>query len=238
MKDWVQKLKELQDKDIQINKLNQQIESVPEEKKKAQDALEQEKAALQQAKTKMQNIQKEIQKVENDIEDVKQKQNDFKKKSTMIKDNNEYRAALHQIEECSNRVSELEDRQLQLMDDLEEARKEYTEEQQAEEAAEKRTEQLLNDLDTRKAKCEEQLEKFQQERAEIVKQVAEDPLSKYERMIESRKKSSRDLQVFCEIREDTCTYCNMAVPAQAKMDARKGAVTICPYCNVMLYIDE
>ena len=238
MKEWVEKLKELQNKDIQINKLNQQIASVPQEKKKAKDALENEKATLQQAKTKMQNIQKEMQKVENDIADMEQKQNDFKKKSMMIKDNNEYRAALQQIEECSNRISELEDRQLQLMDELEDAKKEYAKEQQAEEAAEKRTEQLINDLDTRKAKCEEQLEKFKQERAEIAQHVTEEPLNKYERMIESRKKSGRDLTVFCEIREDTCTYCNMSVPAQAKMDARKGSITICPYCNVMLYIDE
>lgn len=238
MKEWAQKLLDLQNKDIQINKLERQLASVPEEKEKVEKSLEDERKRVEAARQEVFNKEKEIKNAENDIASLEQKQDDFRKKSTMIKDNDEYRAALRQIEDCDHRISELEDLQLEIMEQLEAAKSRLREEKKALSAEEKRAEELLQDLDKRAENCQTQLEKCRRERQEVAAEVDKTALQRYERMLAGRKRSGGNLAVFTAIQEGNCSSCHMEIPAQVKTDANKGQMAICPYCNAMLYSEE
>lgn len=238
MIDWVEKLLSLQEKDNRIAKLREQVQSVPEEKQKATDTLNEAETGLSTAKTAVQNCEKAIKTVELDIETINTKRMDFEAKSTMIKDNSDYRAALHQIETCKNSVAEIEERELVLMEGLEAARRRYKEALKAEEALEKRIDQVMRDLDTRLQNCTAQLDKLQAQRQELLTDIPSDVARRYERMLNSRRANNPEAIAFAAVRNDTCMSCHMTVTPQTRTNASKGLVCTCSNCGVLLYFDS
>ncbi|MFO7821364.1 MAG: hypothetical protein R6V56_04845 [Lentisphaeria bacterium] len=235
MQEWAENLLKLQENDLRMDKLQQQIDTVPKEKAEAQQLLQNELDALQSARNHVQELQKAIKNVEIDIDSNKEKQRDFEKKSTMIKDNNDYRAALQQIDTCKTKISNLEDQQLEYMQELEEAREKAAKENKAKEVAEKRVNDMLSDLDKRAQKCEEQISKLRERSEELAAQVPSQPLRKYKRLRTSRLNNNSNPEVFVEVKDTTCMSCHMNVPPQVKTNARKGMLEQCPQCNAMLY---
>mgnify|MGYP006302475137 CR=1 len=235
MQEWAEKLQALQETDLRCDKLQQQIDAVPKEKEEAETLLRNERDALTAAKDQVANVKKAIKSVEIDIDTVKERQRDFESKSTMIKDNDEYRAALHQIETCKKKIAELEDKELQHMEKLEEAKSQLEDEKKVEDAAEKRIAEMLADLDKRAENCRAQVEKLQAKRKELAEEVPDKMLREYERRRKSKLRSGGNAQVFVEVKDSTCMSCHMAVPPQVKTNARKGMLEQCPQCGAMLY---
>ncbi len=236
--EWIEKLLKLQDIDLRIIKLRRQIEAVPEEKKQAEKELRENEENLEKAKQAVADNEKAIKKVESDIESLKAKERDFAAKSTMIKDNQEYRAALHQIEECKNKVSSLEDKELELMESLETARAQLEKEKKEYDAAAKRTRQMVDDLDLRARNCQERIAKFESEREAYRQAVPADKLNRYDRILQSPPGRAGRPPLVPVGRNNMCGGCRMNVPAQARIDAANGALSTCPNCGVMLYYDE
>lgn len=235
MQDWVEKLLALQENDLRIDKLQQQIDAVPREKADAQKIMQEELDALQTARDRVTQLQKSIKHVELDIETTRDKQRDFEQKSTMIKDNDEYKAAMHQIDGCKNKIAALEDQQLEYMEELEAARAELAEEKKTKDAAEKRVNEMIADLDQRATNCEAQLSTLREKREALRSEVPDNILRKYERLRASRLQNGSNPEVFVEVKDSTCMSCHMSVPPQVKTNARKGMLEQCPQCNAMLY---
>ncbi len=238
MHEWVEKALALQDKDIRIAKLEDQIKSVPLEKQKAQAMLGEADARLAAAKKFLQDEQKAIKSLEIEVEDLNQKRRDFEAKSTMIKDNTEYRAAMHQIETCRAKVQGLEDKELVLMEALERAREDLAREKQLHDATAQRVEQMIADLDTRQKNCGAQLEKLYADRQELAAGIPQAVVGKYKRILANRRGNGQEPLVFAPIRGYNCGYCHMNIPPQVRMDAIKGQITTCPQCGVLLYSEE
>jgi predicted nucleic acid-binding Zn-ribbon protein len=237
MHEWVEKVLIVQDKDGRIRKLQDQIQSVPVEKKKAQASLADADAALAAAKESVITAEKAIKNLEIEVESLEDKRRDFATKSMMIKDNDEYRAALHQMETCRNKVRELEDQELIFMEQLENAREQLKMERREHDAAKQRVEQLVADLDTRLQNCTAQMEKLRAERETCIAEVPADIASRYERILASRNNSGHEPVVLAPISGYNCGYCHMNIPPQIRMDASKGQLVSCPNCSVLLYFE-
>jgi len=138
MHDWVQRVLELQEKDLRIAKLEDQVASVPQEKAKATSALAEAHVAVVAAKAAMMDKEKAIKSLEIEVDTIETRRRDFEAKSTMIKDNDDYRAALVQIDTCHRLVQDLEDQELTLMEELEAARETLRAERKGEEADDRR----------------------------------------------------------------------------------------------------
>jgi predicted nucleic acid-binding Zn-ribbon protein len=238
MHDWVEKALELQDKDLRIARLEDQVKAVPAEKARAEAMLHGAEEALQAAKAKVTDEQKAIKHLEIEVDTVNDKRRDFEAKSTMIKDNDDYKAALHQIETCKKMVSDLEDRELVLMEALEEARTELETAKKDYAAAENRVTQVIADLDTREQNCRAQLEKLTQARKDALAEIPKSVAGRYSRLHQSRRGNGQEPLVLAPIRSYNCGFCHMDVPPQIRMDASKGQVVSCPQCGVLLYSEE
>ena len=237
MHDWVDKALVVQEKDLRIHKLQEQIRSVPVEKEKALAGLSRADAELAAAKELVLSEEKAIKSLEIEVDSLEAKQRDFQTKSMMIKDNNEYRAAMHQIESCRDKIREMEDRELALMEQLEEARRHLQSARQQHAAAKQRVEQLLADLDTRLKNCTEQMEKLQSERGGALAQLPAEIAAKYERILASRRNNLNEHLVLAPVTGYNCGYCHMNVTPQIRMDASKGQLVTCPNCSVILYTE-
>lgn len=236
MQDWMQNLLTLQEKDLRIAAIEAQVRAVPGEKKKATDEVKAEEAAVATAKEQVQTAQKTIKSMELEVEGIRTKMQDFLSKSAMIKNNDEYRAALHQIETCKQHIAEFEDRQLTAMEELDQAKRVQDAENKKLAAARERVTGVVKDLDTRLDVSQQELEKAKQERAGLVTGIPEEALRRYDRIRTTRL--SNDVRTLVPIRNGACDACHMSVTAQIRVNANKAQVAACPNCGRLLYIEE
>ncbi|OPZ30436.1 MAG: putative zinc ribbon domain protein [Lentisphaerae bacterium ADurb.BinA184] len=246
MQPWVASLLAVQDLDTRLIRLRAQIDSVPAERKRAQAVAAEAAAAVAVAKQALADEEKGLKSLDLDIQTIEAKRREFETKTAMIKNNTEYKAALEQIASWRRQIRELEDRQLVLMEQIEAARQSLERTRQEGEAAARRAEQMVADLETRAANCTAQMAKLQEERARHAAAVPAATMRKYDRLMGSRLKSGKKAVAFAAVRDDEhdglrdylCGYCHMKVPPQIRMNALKGLEVACPNCAVLLYQDD
>jgi predicted nucleic acid-binding Zn-ribbon protein len=238
MQDWTASLKAIQDKDLRVARLQAQVNAVPTEKTKAKATLAEAENAVSSAKKALLDVEKSIKMLEIEVESIEAKRRDFESKSLMIKDNTEYKAAMHQIETCREQVRKLEDEELALMEQLETARSRLDAEKKRFEAVQKRTNQLLEDLDRRLNACQAQKQKLESDRGTLLNEVPRDISRMYERLLASRRHAGREPIGFAPIEDSSCSCCHMNIPPQIRVNALKGQKVNCPQCSVLLYVDD
>lgn len=238
MHDWVEQLLNVQDIDLRMGQLQEQIDSVPGEKREVESLLSDATDAAAQAKTDVQEKEKELKKLEIEAETEETHRRDFQAKSTMIKSNDEYKAAMHQIEVTSMRIDKLEERQLIVMEELEALRVVLRDRDEDLAAAKARVEELQADLDTRARNCAAALERLKQKRGPAAAAVPAASLSRYERIRSSRRANRSDRRILVPVRDGVCDRCRMNVTAQTRVNARKGQLVSCENCGVLLYAED
>jgi len=238
MDDWVTKLLDLQDKDLRIAKLEEQVRSAPAEKKRVGRILEDAEAAVADVKKTRQVQQTRLKELEIEAETLRAKMRDFQSKSALIKNNDEYRAAMAQIDGCRAQISEIEDRELAVMEELELSRADLQQCGKERDAAKARVVEMLADIDARVASSTTQLEKLCGERDPVAAGISAEILQRYERLRKNSRRKLSDARAFVPIRDNVCDGCHMNVTAQTRMNARKGVMVSCEMCGALLYWEE
>lgn len=238
MTEWVESLLALQEVDLRIAKLEQQLDSAPGERAEVEASLQAAEAELQAARAELQEEEKALKTFELEADSVRARMRDFQQKSTMIKSNEDYRAALAQIEGCDQQIRDLEDKELVLMEQIEEARQGLEERNRELQATQARVREMLVDLDTRVDNCTSELERLHGQRQTAAAAADRATAKRYERLRRGIRKTSHDRRVLVPIRENVCDRCHMNVIAQIRMDARKGQVVSCENCGAMLYWED
>jgi len=235
MHEWVDKLLALQDRDLRIAKLAEQIATEPGDRAKVKSMLEGAQTALADAKAQLQESEKALKGLEIKVDTIRQKMMDFQSKSILIKNNEEYRAAMTQINGCKKQIEDIEDDELVVMEEMEQGRSSLTAKKKEFKAAESRVAEMIADLDTRLENCGAQIEKLRAGRAELLSEVEPSIAKRYDRLIKKPTRGGRSRRVLVPILEDVCDRCHMNVIAQIRMNARKGMVAACENCGAMLY---
>lgn len=238
MHEWMQNLLTLQERDVRMAQIEAQLKAVPGDKQKAEAELKAEEQLTAAAKDAVKTAEKAIKALELDAESIRTRMRDFQSKSAMIKNNEEYKAALHQVEVCKQQIGEIEDRELKAMEDLERAKHALVLEEKKVAAARQRIAEVLADLDTRARNCKQEVDKMAAARAELLNAVPEDVRARYERVRTSRAHQDPNHRAFVGIRNGTCGGCHMNVQAQLRVNALKGQLAACANCGRLLYVEE
>lgn len=231
----LEKLLSIQDKDIRIFNLRKQINSVPEEKKKISEILTLGEDRYAKVKQEVIGIEKEIKSVEIEIAAKKEKKNALQAKSNEIKKNEEYKAFLNEVKDFDQKISVLEDSQLELWEKLEVSKSKLAAEKKGCDAAKARVEAAIKDFDIRNSNCNNQIEIVLQERSQFEKEVASELLQAYERITHT---SARDLvfrKGIVPLQQENCGGCNLKVTPQIKTSVRKGEFVTCENCGTILF---
>jgi predicted nucleic acid-binding Zn-ribbon protein len=237
MQDWVQKLLAVQELDLRLDKLREQMASVPEELAKVEHMLHADEAEMATAKDGLKTIEKALKDLELDAEGLRAKKADFQTKSALIRSNEEYRAALHQIEQCNKLIADLEDKELVIMEKLEAARGAVAVAARKVEATKARAREMTADLETRRANAKAQIDKLLAERAPTLAGIPPETIRRYDRLRASPARiSSADRRALVPVRDGICCdRCRMNLTAQTRMNARKGMAVACENCGTMLF---
>jgi predicted nucleic acid-binding Zn-ribbon protein len=233
----MQSLLELQDRDMRMAKIEAMVRSVPAEKAAVEGELKTAEAALLAAKEGVRNAEKAIKAIELEIETIRGKMRDFQTKTATIKKNDEYQAALHQIETCKKQIAAQEELQMTAMEALEAAKGAFAAEEKVMAGAKQRVAGMLGDLETRFKNCSAELERMRGVRREILGGVPAEFQQRYERLRASKFGGVN--RVLVPIRANgSCDGCRMNVTAQIRVNAAKSQLATCSNCGRILYIED
>jgi len=240
MQEWVGKLLAVQEIDLRLDKLREQVASVPEDRQKVARMVHADEEQLAQAKTALKEVEKALKELEIEADGLRARKADFQTKSALIKSNEEYRAALLQIEQCDKLIAHLEDRELEVMERLEAARNGVAAATKSLDGAKARAAEMDADLQTRLGNSKVQIDKLAAERAPALAGIAPDIIRRYERLRASPARIHHaDRRALVPVREGVCCdRCRMNVTAQTRMNARKGQPVLCEHCGTMLYHED
>lgn len=220
----------LQDKDRKISKLRREIRDIPVRKADIEKQLSGAKARLEAAREELKQIASGLKQLE--IEDASRREKiaKYKQQQMEARTNEQYRAFLQEIAAEEKAISGLEDRELELMDRAETARKQIAEREADlnEETGGVAEEQEM--LDTRLKEAQADLQALLDDRNRHAAGIDPSLKAKYERLFANKG----DFAVV-EVEKDHCGGCHMKLPPQVVNDALNPAkLVICNFCGRML----
>lgn len=220
----------LQQKDRKIAKLEREIKDIPARKADVETQLDQAKAKLAAAREAQMQVQSDLKQLEVEVESHKEKITRYKQQQMEAKTNDQYRALLIEVANEEKAVSDLEDREIELMQNLEDSKKSIDERQaelnEEEEGIRDEQEMLAERLE----EVQEDLAAQKEKRARLAAEVDPVLLSRYERIFANK----RDFAVV-HVENGHCRGCNMKLPPQVVNDAINPAKLVaCNYCGRML----
>jgi hypothetical protein len=234
MQEWAQALVDLQELDIQAAKIEQELSAIPAKQAELEKLFSSEQKALDEAQSALKALELNIRGLENEINVNLEKKRTFQSKTILIKNNEEYKAALLQIEMCDKVISDLEDKQLEAMEGLEKAKADVAAMKKMRDNARRRADGVNAEFQELKANCEAKLAEMKPEREELAKHVEPELLAQYERQRNSRN-ASRTTPCVVPVMEGKCGRCRMRLTPQHCQNALAGHKVNCPICGAILY---
>jgi uncharacterized protein len=231
MQQIIEKLLILQDRDRRILRIREQLARVQPERQTFLDKDAAAQAGLDAVKTKSKHVESDRKKLELEVDSKKQQIERYALQQFQTKKNEEYRALAHEIDTCKADIARLEDGQLELMEQAEVLQKEAAAAVRQADEARKAAEQQVRELAAREQHLREELATLESNRNELTKDIDEQPLRRYERVLHHKGDS-----VVVGIEHGVCGGCHMRFPTQLVVTCQAGQEMVtCPNCGRILY---
>jgi len=227
----VEKLLILQERDSRIADIRFAVASIPKELAAREAELGVLRKALETKKSRAREIEAECKTLENKVLSLKERITKCKTQQLQTRKNEEYAALAHEIESAEKQISILEDRELELMEELDSLQPMLHEADAAfREGAKKNTEQIAG-IEKKRATLSAQLAELEETRSKLTQGLDEELLNLYERLFRSKGGSA-----VVELVQCICTGCHMRVPQHIVVETRSGkSIVQCPHCGRILF---
>lgn len=231
MLESIEKLLLLQERDRQITQLEAELANIEPQRRLAIQALESVKNNLESLKSQVKKLEAERNQLELEVNTRKQLIEKYSFQQFQTKKNAEYQALAHEIENCKQEISSLEDKELQVLELIDATQVQVSEATKTLDQTQQRVNQQLQNLVEREANLRQHLADLVRGRAELAEAVDGGLLPKYERL----RKSKGD-RVVVGIEHSVCGGCHVRLPAQVVVGCKAGReVMTCPNCGRILY---
>ena len=221
----------LQDRDQKIKALQNQKKSLPRDKKALEDKLAGARLLLDQAKQRAQHNEVERRKIQLDVEAKRTAIGRFKTQQQATRKNDEFQAFNNEIKHAEDNIQSLEDHELELMEQAEllqrsvgAAEKDFT-------RAETTIREQIARLEAGAAAADARLQELQADHAKVADGIPEDTLDLYRRLFAHKGDAA-----VVPLEQEICGGCHMKVPTQIASQVRGDhLLTQCPNCGRILY---
>lgn len=231
MKEQINNLRELQDVDLEIDRIDAAITTGDEELQEQRATIDKLQGAISEYREKLALGAERRQILESEVQEAQTLIKDRQNKMMKVQTNREYQSLLKEIEDAKNANRQREEELVRLLEQDDYLQKK-DEEQSAlllgEEAG------LAEQTASREAeavKLAAKRQKMVKDREAKAKKVKADLLRKYELI-----RAKRDGLAMAGVNKGVCFGCYMNVPPQLYNELlREDKMHICPTCNRMLY---
>ena len=234
MKDTIEALVVLQDRDRKMLKYMREARDIPARKDLIEGQLTDSQTSLASAEERQKENTAAQKGLEVEIGSVKGKIAKYKTQQLNVKNNEEYRALESQVVMCRKEIEKLENRELNLMEAAEGIKEELEGCKQKLADARNRVDAEKDALDRRLTNTTEDIDRMKQKRAKMIADIDKDALRIYTRIMNNKKDYA-----IVPVERDTCGGCHMKLTPQTVHDAKAGQKLVtCSYCGRLLYWDQ
>lgn len=224
----------LQDRDRRLNTLKKELERLPQDEARARQKLAGDTALLKKAHDDLKEVELRVKKIEMDAETRRNTIRRLQTQQFETKKNDEYNALGHEITRYGKEVDEFETKELEAMEEVDG----FREKQQAAEERLKKTQKVVDEdiamIEERHIQTKAKLDEVQAERDELVKDVSEDYLPIYGKLMRSKGGMA-----VATLKSGQCTGCHVKVIAATAIAVQsEKVVTQCDNCGRILAVDE
>lgn len=227
----IDKLLELQERDIRIAQIERELADIPRHKDEISARLGDSRNALAETREKIKSEQAHLKGLDLEIETRREKIKKLLIEQGSLKTNKEYQAMTLQIRSVEQEIARLEDQVLLAWETMEALASETKGRENALRTEEDRVQRDIRALDERAAALQKELERLRTERTALAAAIDTAWLSPYEQIMAKK----RDRAVV-RVEDGVCGGCHMTLPPYLKHEARKrNEIVLCTFCGRMLY---
>ena len=231
MLEAIEKLLILQDRDRKIRRLQGELAHIEPQRRmfRSKGAHIQEK--LEAAKLRVKQAESERKRLELDVEARKQLIERYANQQLQTRKNEEYRALAHEIDTCKAEITKIEDREIELMEQGEQAQNEAAQLTREAEDTKKLIEDQVSKLGEREDNLRKELAELESNRAELAEAVDAGVRARYERLVRSKGEN-----VVVGVNHRVCGGCHTKLPAQVLVACQQEQeIVSCTNCGRILY---
>ena len=230
---WAENLLKLQNLDMEIRNLKLRLTMLPKEAEKIQQQISAVEKSVKTAREQKAAHELEMKQNEAQIAELNGKISKLQEQSTLVKKNTEYQAMLGSIAMLKKSISELETRQLELMDILEKDAANIRKAQADARPQSAGLKQELIELSELASDIKKRGRDLLAQRPELRSMVDSEILPRYEQIL----KKNAGMPLVC-IEADKCGNCHLRLTPQTINQARNGAICFCDNCMHIIYSAE
>lgn len=227
----LKRLIELQEKDNEINDLTKCLEIAPKQIASALKDLEEKKGKLNTLQEEIDSLKKQRNQLEQDAKTEADQMAKTKTKLPAVKTNKEYTAILHETDAIKAKITEIEDKELEIMELLDAKEQTIPSLETEFNDEEGQFNQYKKQKEEEQVRARKELEEAEARRAGLAKEIDPKFISLYDQV----RKSRENLAVVA-IKGETCQGCHQNLQPQVALEVRTGEkVHRCQSCDRFLY---
>ncbi len=231
MEQEIDKLLKLQEIDLQIDKLEKLLKTIPEEIENLKKEKENLIFKLEKLNNDIKHAQARKKEKELDIQTYEDRILKIQEALNRVKTNEEYKSLLREKAQLEEAIMEIEDEIISIMEEIEKLSKEKEELEEKLKVEKEEIERKIKEKEEYLKQIGEELSKLKEERKKLAEEIEESLLSKYELI-----KKKRGSKVIAIVEDDTCSGCYMIIPPKIYSSLVKGEQLLnCPHCGRFLY---
>ena len=231
MRAQLELLWELQQIDLDLQGIKEEKDRYPKEMKRLEEKQKIEKERIQKEKEKIESSEKTRRQKEGQLSSEQEKIKRAEGRMFEVKTNKEYQALLTEIDAMKETSSRIEEEILQVMDEIEEVKKDLSKREKEAKVTLEKIEGERKTLQEKMAHDEKTWSKQMERREALSKQIEPKLFKLYNTLKEKRQ----GLGVV-GVKRETCQGCFVHVPPQMFIEVQKNNALIrCPNCNRILY---
>jgi uncharacterized protein len=225
---------ELQELDVELQKVTDKLSRIPLERDQAESDFRQYAAEFLALQSRHQETLDHRKRLETELATTQEHHEKYSQDKMRVTNEREYKAVLLEIDTATKRITAIEAEILKQMEELEKLDADLK--VCAPDVDKKRSEfnLALETLDVEIEADNRQLAELQKRREELAARIPRALFDSYDRMTRLRRG-----QALAEVRSGICTACRMKVRPKVMSDVRKGDQLItCESCGRILYIRQ
>jgi len=224
----------LQDRDQKIRQIQTETKTFPLQRKNLEAQLAASIANLETLKQRARQLEVDRKRLELDVGVRTDSVAKLRTQQYETRKNDEFAAMAHEIERYQKEISEIEDRELELMEQQDKLKAEVATEEKKAAGTKDSIARQVTDLEAKDKALEARLQELMRDRAELASKIDEDVLDRFERLFASKGDAA-----VVALEHDVCTGCHMKITTQTAVRVKGGKeIVSCEQCGRILYYSE
>jgi predicted nucleic acid-binding Zn-ribbon protein len=221
----------LQDRQQKIRQIQNEVKTLPLQRKNLESQLATSVAGVEALKQKARQVAMDRKKLELDVGTRTETISRLKTQQYQTRKNDEFQAIGHEIQRYEAEIRKLEDAELELMEQADKLRNEIEAAEKQAAATKESISRQFSALDEKSRALEARQTELTEQRAELADKIDEDLLARFERLFTSKGDAA-----IVALEHEVCTGCHMKVTTATAMRVKAGKeIVSCEQCGRILY---